>query len=221
MEIKVLENILKVNDQFALEIREELNKHNILTINMIGSAGSGKTTLLEQTIKQIKNKIKLAVIEGDIETTRDAERIKNLGVDVIQINTKGACHLDAHLVHKAMKNFNLNEIQLIVIENVGNLVCPASFDLGEDFKVCVLSVPEGDDKPEKYPKIFRESKCVVLSKIDLLTHTPFNIENFYRDMKHINGKAIIFELSALKGDGVDEWCNWLLKQTKGKTGEQK
>jgi hydrogenase nickel incorporation protein HypB len=221
MEIKVLENILKVNDQFALEIREELIKHNILTINMIGSAGSGKTTLLEQTIKQIKNKIKLAVIEGDIETTRDAERIKNLGVDVIQINTKGACHLDAHLVHKAMKNFNLNEIQLIVIENVGNLVCPASFDLGEDFKVCVLSVPEGDDKPEKYPKIFRESKCVVLNKIDLFKYTTFNKENFYRDMKHINGKAFIFELSALKGDGVDEWCNWLLKQTKGKSGEQK
>ena len=221
MEIKVLENILKVNDQFALEIREELIKHNILTINMIGSAGSGKTTLLEQTIKQIKNKIKLAVIEGDIETTRDAERIKNLGVDVIQINTKGACHLDAHLVHKAMKNFNLKEVQLIVIENVGNLVCPASFDLGEDFKVCVLSVPEGDDKPEKYPKIFRESKCVVLNKIDLFKYTTFNKENFYRDMKHINGKAFIFELSALKGDGVDEWCNWLLKQTKGKSGEQK
>jgi len=212
MEIKVLENILKVNDQFALEIREELNKHNILTINMIGSAGSGKTTLLEQTINRIKNKIKIAVIEGDIETTRDAERIKKLDVEVIQINTKGACHLDAHLVQKALKSFSLADTQLIFIENVGNLVCPASFDLGEDFKVCVLSVPEGDDKPEKYPKIFRESKCVVLNKTDLLKHTTFNKENFYRDMKHINGKATIFELSALKGEGVENWCKWLLKQ---------
>lgn len=218
MEIKVLENILKVNDQFAQEIREELNKHNILTINMIGSAGSGKTTLLEQTIKRIKNKIKIAVIEGDIETTRDAERIKKLDIDVIQINTKGACHLDAHLVQKALKSFNLADTQLIFIENVGNLVCPASFDLGEDFKVCVLSVPEGDDKPEKYPKIFRESKCVVLNKIDLLKHTTFNKENFYRDMKHINGKATIFELSALKGEGVENWCKWLLKQIKSKRG---
>ena len=221
MEIKVLENILKVNDQIALEIREELKKHKILSINLIGSAGSGKTTLLEQTIPRIKDKINIAVIEGDIETTRDAERIKKFGVEVIQINTKGACHLDANLVQKAIKSFTLNKIQFIIIENVGNLVCPASFDLGEDFKVCVLSIPEGDDKPEKYPKIFRESKCVVLNKIDLLSHTNFNRENFYKDMKHTNGKAEIFELSALKGDGVDKWCDWLLKQIKIKSGEPK
>ncbi len=216
MEIKVLENILKVNDQFASDIRELLKKHKILAINMIGSAGSGKTTLLEQTIKKLQNKIKIAVVEGDIETTRDAERIKSYNVEVLQINTKGTCHLDAHLVNKAIKSFNLKETQIIFIENVGNLVCPASFDLGEDFKICVLSVPEGDDKPEKYPRIFRESKCVVLNKIDLLEHTTFNKGNFYRDMKKINANATIFELSASKETSIDKWCEWILKEIKEK-----
>ncbi len=209
MEIKVVANVLKANEDMAVVNREILSRRGIRVVNMISSPGAGKTTILERTVEALKNEIPMAVIEGDLMTTRDAERINRHGVPVVQINTQGGCHLDANMVNKAMLELPLDEIKLLIIENVGNLVCPASFDLGEDAKVVVLSVPEGDDKPLKYPQVFSKAGICLLNKIDYLPHSNFNLKQFYQDAAALNPEQKVFEVSALREDGMQNWYNYL------------
>lgn len=214
MEAKILKNLMAANDDFAAQIRSFRRRKNLPMINLIGGPGCGKTTLLEKTIARLQGQCALAVIEGDIATPRDAERIAAAGAESIQINTHGGCHLDANVVLRALEELNLDLANLVVIENVGNLVCPAEFDVGEDFKVGMLSVAEGDDKPLKYPLLFREAQAVILSKIDLLPHVGFDRKAFYRDLKQLNGTAVVFEVSATTGEGLDVWLNWVVSKAR-------
>jgi hydrogenase nickel incorporation protein HypB len=214
MEIKVLKNIMGVNDQVAAKNREMLLKSKVFTINIMASPGAGKTSTVLQTIKALKG-IKVGVIEGDISSTIDAETVAKTGVPVIQINTGGECHLDANMIQNALNNMPLDEINVLMIENVGNLVCPADFKLGESLKVLIASVPEGDDKPYKYPGMFTAVDVIILNKIDLLPYVKFNTAAFTRAVKGINGKAVIFRLSCTTGEGVNAWARWLKKQIKG------
>lgn len=216
MEIEVRKNVLGKNDRLAAGLRQIFADKGIFVINLISSPGAGKTTLLEATSTRLKDELRLAVIEGDITTTRDADRIARHGVPVYQIETHGACHLDAKMLEEALSRFNLDELDLLIIENVGNLVCPATFDLGEDAKIVVLSIPEGDDKPAKYPGIFQRAKVCLLNKIDLLEVSGFNKESALGDLREINPEVIVFETSATRGDGMDVWCNWLKEQVAAK-----
>ena len=209
MEAKVLKNLMAANDDFAQRIRQFRERYGIPMLNMIGGAGCGKTTLLEMTIKWLYPAIKMAVIEGDVATVRDSERIAAAGAESIQINTDGSCHLDANLVLRAMEALDLEAADLLVVENVGNLVCPAEFDIGEDIKIGMLSVPEGDDKPLKYPLLFREAQAVVLSKVDLLPYVRFDRGRFYHDLEQLNGSAEVFEISSLTGHGMQAWLDWV------------
>lgn len=208
-EIEVMANLLSSNDMQADVNRAYFRKNNCLAINVIGSPGAGKTTLLEKTLPMLMQNRQVGVIEGDIFTSKDADRIAAYRVPVIQINTGGGCHLDSKMVHKVLPEFSEKGIDLLIIENVGNLVCPADFDLGEAFKVIVLSIVEGDDKPAKYPVIFRNAKAVVLNKMDLEALTDVNMENMRRDIRSINPDIKIFEVSCRKGDGLGEWTSWL------------
>lgn len=212
MEIQVLENIFDENDKTADVLRAEFRDKNIFVINLLGSPGSGKTTLLEKTLGALSKKFSIAVIEGDLFTARDAERIERLGVPVIQINTAGGCHLDAPMIKKAIASLDLDALDVLIIENVGNLVCPASFDLGETVKATVLSITEGDDKPLKYPLIFRESSIVLLNKIDLLALTNFDINSARSDLRSINPAVEIVETSCTKDRGLESWIDWIEKQ---------
>jgi hydrogenase nickel incorporation protein HypB len=220
MEIKVLRNIMEVNDVIAEKNRQSLDEKGILTLNLMSSPGAGKTTLLERTIEGLKHELTMAVIEGDIATQYDAERIQRHGARVLQINTQGACHLDANMVRNAMENLDLNGVQLLFIENVGNLVCPAEFALGEDLKVAVLSVTEGDDKPEKYPVMFQESRALVINKTDLLPFVDFNIEAAKQRALTINPRLRVFEVSCRSGEGLDSWFDWLRQLVAKKQGKQ-
>ena len=209
MEIKLMKNILGANDDFAAQNRKFFAERGVVVMNLLGSPGSGKTTLLEKTLAQLADKIKIAVIEGDLFTAKDAERIDRAGVEVVQINTAGGCHLDASMIRKACDSLNLDAIDLLVVENVGNLVCPAEFDLGETFKATVLSITEGDDKPLKYPLIFKESEVVLLNKIDLLPFTNFDVISAREDLTTLHPTIKIFETSCTTGAGLDDWCAWL------------
>ena len=209
MEIQVMKNILGENDKIAEENRAKFREKKITVVNLMGSPGSGKTTLLEKTLEKISGRINAAVIEGDLFTARDAERIERLGVPVIQINTAGGCHLDAAMVGRAAESLELEKIQLLIVENVGNLVCPAEFDVGENFKATVLSITEGDDKPLKYPLIFKESAVVLLNKIDLLPYTNFDLAAAREDLSTIHPGVEIIETSCTTGAGIDVWANWL------------
>ena len=207
--IKIRRKILKKNEEQAKRLRDLLKKNEIFTINLLGSPGAGKTSILEKVIKRFIPGKKIAVIEGDLYTDRDAERLEKYGVQVVQVNTGGACHLEANMVRKAVNKLNLNEIKLLVIENVGNLVCTASYDLGEDIKITVLSVPEGSDKLLKYPQIFHKAEVMVINKIDLIEHTNFNIKDIKNDLKQMNKNIQTFKLSCKTGEGVNELCNYL------------
>ena len=207
-----MKNILGANDEVAALNRQMFAQSGVVVMNLLGSPGSGKTTLLEKTLARLADKIKIAVIEGDLFTARDAERIERAGVDVIQINTAGGCHLDAPMIQKACASLNLSETQLLIVENVGNLVCPAEFDIGENFKATVLSITEGDDKPLKYPLIFKESAAVVLNKIDLLEFTNFNLQAAREDLSTLHPTIKIFETSCTRGTGLDAWTDWLLSK---------
>jgi hydrogenase nickel incorporation protein HypB len=215
--IDVGKKILSANEEFARRNRQFLAEHKILCLNMISSPGSGKTTILTRTISELESKIKVGVIEGDIQTDIDAQRIKAAGAPAVQINTNGACHLSAAQVSDALSKLPVKELNLIFIENVGNLVCPSAFELGEDYKIVVLSVPEGDDKPAKYPAIFAKSKVLLINKIDLLTapgQVDFDIERVNADARKLNKSIEIFQVSARTGDGIGEWCEWLIKSVK-------
>jgi len=215
--IDVGKKVLSANEKYAQQNRRLLAEHKILCLNMISSPGSGKTTILTRTINELKGKIKIGVIEGDIQTDIDARRIKATGAPAIQINTNGACHLSAAQVNNALTKLPIKKLNLIFIENVGNLVCPSAFELGEDYKVVVLSVPEGDDKPAKYPAIFAKSKVLLINKIDLLkspSQVDFDIERVKADARKLNKGIEIFPVSAKTGARFDDWCRWLAKLVK-------
>ena len=211
MEIKVVSNILKVNDAIARGNQSLFKEEGVFTVNIMGSPGAGKTSLLLRTIEGLGNDLKIGVIEGDIATTHDAELIQQTGVPVVQINTDGACHLDAKMIKEALSHLDLSKIDLLFIENVGNLVCPAGFKLGESAKVAVLSVPEGDDKPKKYPAIFGIADAVILNKIDTLSVFDFDVASFREDVLSIKEKTEIFKVSCKSREGLSSWINWLKK----------
>ena len=215
-EIKVVTNILQTNDEITAKNKSLLEEKGIYVINLMSSPGSGKTSLLERIIAKLKNDINIAVIEGDIYTTKDAQRIEAQGVPVVQINTGGACHLDAEMIKGALNSLTLDKLDLLVIENVGNLVCPAEFEIGEDIKISVLSTTEGNDKPLKYPLMFEKSGAIILNKLDLIEFTDFDKKEFYKDIKSLNANADTFETSCVKNQGIDEICSWLLSKIKNK-----
>lgn len=212
MEIRVLKDILGANEQIAQRNRELLDSHKVFAVNVMSSPGSGKTSLILATLKALKEKIKVGVIEGDVSSSIDAETVAKEGVPVLQINTGGECHLDASMTHSALCNMPLQDIELLFIENVGNLICTAEFALGAHKKVVILSTPEGDDKPYKYPLMFSEADAILINKIDLLPYLKFNIEAFSRAVRGINEKVDIFSISCTTGEGLQEWVSWLLAQ---------
>jgi len=209
MEIKVVRNILEANEVIASQSRTIFAEKGIYVLNLMGSPGAGKTTLLEQTVEHLKDKNRIAVIEGDIATSRDAERIAHHAIPAVQINTGGACHLDGNMVRGALKEFDLNQIDLLIVENVGNLVCPAEFNIGENDKVMIISVTEGDDKPQKYPLMFQVSTVLLLNKIDLLPYLDFDMERFQGDALKVNPKLKIMAISCKTGEGLDTWFEWI------------
>jgi len=212
MEIKILRDILSANDQRAKENRELMDRNSIFAINITASPGAGKTSLIMETIRQLKAKTKIGVIEGDVSSSVDAEIVAKEGIPVVQINTGGTCHLDATMLSNAFDNLPLQQIDLLFIENVGNLICPASFALGEDRNVLVASVPEGDDKPHKYPVMFSNADLVILNKIDLLPHVDFDLQAFCEAVNGLNEKVHILEISCKTGQGTDRWVAWLANQ---------
>ncbi len=208
--ITVLHDLLHENDHTALHNREHFNAHEVVAINLMSSPGAGKTSLLEATIKALGNEFRIAVIEGDLETENDAERIRSHGVTAIQITTGSACHLDAHMVHDAVHQLDLSSFDIVFIENVGNLVCPASFDLGQHKNIVLLSIPEGDDKPAKYPVMFRTADMVMLSKADLLpVLDDFNPERAETYLRNLASPAPLIHTSAKSGEGLETWLQWL------------
>ncbi|MFH1702520.1 MAG: hydrogenase nickel incorporation protein HypB [Nitrospirota bacterium] len=208
MKVKVVTQILEANDRIAEENRKLFDKSGVYVINIMSAPGAGKTSLIEKTIKETA-KIKIGVIEGDIAGSDDAKRIKNLGIPVVQINTGGACHLDANMIREVIEDFPLKGLDLLIIENVGNLVCPAEFKVGEDIKVMLLSITEGDDKPLKYPLMFQESSALVLNKIDLLPYTNADVGKIKKNSLSLNPKLKIFEVSCKTGEGISKWVKWL------------
>ncbi|MCG2723083.1 MAG: hydrogenase nickel incorporation protein HypB [Thermodesulfovibrionales bacterium] len=209
MKVKVVTNILEANDRIADENRRIFQEAGVYVINMMSGPGAGKTSLLVRTIQEMQKKVKIGVIEGDIAGTDDAERIDSLGVPVVQINTGGGCHLDANMIREVLPDMPLNDLDLLIIENVGNLVCPAEFKVGEDMKVMLLSVAEGHDKPLKYPLMFQESSALLLNKIDLLPYIDVDMAKIRKDSLSLNPKLKIFEVSCKTGQGISEWAQWL------------
>lgn len=210
-EVLVLEDILGSNKKLAASIRQKLRENGILAVNLLSSPGSGKTSLLEKIGFCLKDRYRIGVIEGDIETERDAERIRKIGLPAWQITTHGACHLEAKMIARIFDRIPA-DLDFLFIENVGNLVCPASFDLGESLRLVLLSVPEGDDKPRKYPEAFITSQVFVITKCDLLPHLPFDVERVIREAREINPKLEVFKTSALSGEGLEELCAFLEKK---------
>jgi hydrogenase nickel incorporation protein HypB len=208
--VTIAQNILAANDSIAGEIRQVLKARGIRVINIMSSPGAGKTTLLERTLERLRGGTGIGVIEGDIETTADAERIEATGAQTVQINTRGACHLEAHMIRDALAHLELPRIDLLVIENIGNLVCPSDWDLGEDVRVVLASTSEGDDKPAKYPQMFATSQVMVVNKLDLLPFVDYDLEKVRRQALAINPHLRIFEVSCRTGVGLDAWCDWLL-----------
>jgi len=204
--------VLSENDQRAARLRECFREHGILCVNLISSPGAGKTTLLERTLGQLPEEARVAVLTGDIQTDNDARRLARFGFPARQITTGGACHLDASMVERALADWQLEKLDLLIIENVGNLVCPASYDLGEAAKIVLLSVPEGEDKPLKYPAIFRKSELLVLNKIDLLPYVPFDMARAREHARSIHPGMEILEVSCTTGEGLDQWMRWIKKR---------
>ncbi|CEO89108.1 hydrogenase nickel incorporation protein HypB [Syntrophaceticus schinkii] len=212
VKVRMAAPVLQQNDEVAKENRGIFRDKGLFVLNLMSSPGSGKTSILERTIERLAGRLKLGVIEGDIYTTRDAERIEKFGIPVVQINTAGSCHLDARMVGPALEDFDLDALDILIVENVGNLVCPAEFDLGEDARAAVLSITEGNDKPVKYPLVFRESEVVLINKIDLLPYTDCDIDLLEGDLKKINPELELFRVSVRLDQGFEPWIDWLEKQ---------
>jgi hydrogenase nickel incorporation protein HypB len=210
--IPVGTDIMSSNEETAVENREFFDRHGIYVVNLMSAPGAGKTSVLEQTITQLKDKLKLGVIEGDLVTTIDADRIAALGVPAYQITTGLVCHLDARMVHNAFHGFDVTNFDVLFIENVGNLVCPAEFNLGEDLKIMVYSTTEGAEKPKKYPLMFHEADAVILNKIDLIPYAGVALEELARNVREVNPLAPIFAISCRTGEGMVEWMTWLRQQ---------
>jgi hydrogenase nickel incorporation protein HypB len=210
--VAVKRKVLKENDRIAEELRSLFHSRHVLTLNLISSPGAGKTSLLEQSLRRLPKQVRAAVLTGDIETDNDAKRLAPFGFPVRQITTGGSCHLDAQMVQRGLSILKADDVELLFIENVGNLVCPASFDLGEACKIVVLSVAEGDDKPLKYPATFVKSDLVVLNKIDLLPHVSFDIARARENAARVHPGIDILEVSCKTGDGIDSWLRWIEKR---------
>lgn len=217
MKVSVVRNILEANERIAELNKALFQEHHLLVINLMSSPGAGKTSLLEKTIDALKKDLRIGVIEGDIQSTSDAERIARKGVPAVQINTGGACHLDGNMIRETFREFDFSRLDLLVVENVGNLVCPAEFKVGEDFKVMILSVAEGDDKPSKYPLMFHESKVLLINKIDLLPYVECSVEKIMKDSLNINPELTIFQVSCKTGEGLGAWVRWLRERVKEKS----
>jgi hydrogenase nickel incorporation protein HypB len=214
MKVSLNQKILSRNDQCAQKNRVFFAEHGILCLNVISSPGSGKTTLLVRTIRQLKDVLTIGVVEGDIRTDYDARRIRQTGAEAVQIETEGACHLSAEQVAGALTAMDSKGKDIIFIENVGNLVCPSAFNLGEAGRVVLLSIPEGDDKPAKYPGTFAQADIVLINKIDLVDYIPFNLERALADIRAVNPDAAILQVSASTGQGMEPWCDWLIQKRK-------
>jgi len=212
--VTIERKVLEKNDELAARNREVFRKHNVFVINIVSSPGSGKTSILERTLEYLKDKLRIAVIEGDVQTDFDAQRVAKFGVPVVQIVTNGGCHLDAKLVQDALNSLDLQGIQLLIIENVGNLVCPANYDLGEHVKVVVASTTEGDDKPLKYPAMFRNASVLLINKIDLLPYVNCKIVELKNNALGINPALKVFETSCTTKQGIPEWCAWMEEEAR-------
>jgi len=208
--IPVVENIMHANEVLAGELRRRLDAAGVFGINLMASPGAGKTTFISSTVNRLQDKVRIGYVDGDIETIIDAQRIADLGLPVVQINTGGNCHLDANMLNPALDQLPLAELDLMLVENVGNLVCPANFELGTHLSVLIASVPEGDDKPYKYPPMYRGVDVLILNKIDLLPYIPFKVDYFLKGVEILNPNLTTFQVSALHGDGMDAWADWLL-----------
>lgn len=209
MEINVNRPVMETNDMISDELKEMFAEKNILVLNLISSPGAGKTTVLERTLSDLRNEFRMGVIEGDLKTDNDARRVAATGAAAFQINTDGGCHLDGRMVRDALAHFNLDELDILFIENVGNLVCPVEFPCGEDHKIAILSVPEGDDKPEKYPLLFNLSTVMLLNKIDLLPYVDFDTARAEKFARALNAEIEIFHISCRDGTGLAAWYDWL------------
>ncbi len=214
--VTVERKILEKNDEVANQNRRAFSEHGIFVVNIVSSPGAGKTSLLEQTIERLKGNVELAVIEGDVQTDLDAQRVAHYGIPAVQIVTRGGCHLEAGLVREALQNIDLSAINLLIIENVGNLVCPANYDLGEAAKVVVVSTTEGDDKPLKYPAMFRNASVLIINKIDLLPYIKADLATLRKNALSINPSLTVFETSCTTGTGIEGWCEWLRKNAEDK-----
>ena len=209
MKVNVMADVMEANDRIATASKEIFDRNKNLVVNLMSSPGAGKTTLLERTAEALAGKVRLGVITGDIETSRDAERIEKYNIPVVQLTTVTACHLDANMVASALPHLDLSQIDILLIENVGKLVCPAEFKVGEDCKVMILSVTEGDEKPLKYPLMFRESSLLIINKIDLLPFTNFNVDEAKANALKMNPNLGIVEVSTTTGQGIEDWISWL------------
>jgi len=218
MKISVVRNVLEANDRIAEQNRKLFDESGLFVINLMSSPGAGKTSLLEKTISALKEDIKMGIIEGDIQSTQDAERIAKTGIPVVQINTGSACHLDANMIRDTFGEFSFKDLDLLVVENVGNLVCPAEFKVGEDFKAMILSVTEGDDKPMKYPLMFHESSVLLINKIDLLPYVDCSVDKIKDESLKINPDLTIFPISCKTGEGLEDWYHWVRKRVKEDKG---
>ena len=212
IKVPVVRNILEANERLAEENRRTFRQAGLLVINLMSGPGAGKTSLLERTIEALQDEIRIGVIEGDIQSSYDAERISQKGVQVVQLNTGGACHLDGNMIKSSLDALDLDALDLLVVENVGNLVCPAEFNVGEDMKAMILSVPEGDDKPLKYPLMFQESRALLINKIDLLPYVNCDVGKIRERALQLNANLEIFEISCRTGEGLDGWADWLRQQ---------
>jgi len=212
MKIPVVRNILEANDRIAAENRRTFAENKVFVLNLMSSPGAGKTSLLERTIDALHKDVRMGVIEGDIQTSIDAKKISKKGIPTVQINTNEACHLDGNMIRATLGSLDLKSLDLVIIENVGNLVCPAEFDTGENHKVVILSVPEGDDKPSKYPLMFHESSVLLINKIDLLPYVECSIDKIKKSALKVNPKLKIFEVSCKTEEGLSQWYGWVKKK---------
>ena len=212
MDISIERSILEANDSVAEELKKVFAEHKVLVLNLISSPGSGKTSLLEKTLSDLREEFKMGVIEGDCQTDNDAKRVAATGAKAVQINTDGGCHLDSKMVRDVIKNFDLSKLDILFIENVGNLVCPVEFDCGEDAKIALLSAAEGDDKPEKYPRLFQLAHAMIINKVDLLDYVDFDVAKAAKFGKALNKDIEVFEVSCRTKQGLDSWYAWLRKQ---------
>lgn len=208
-EVTIVRNVLEANDRLAEELKATFKEKKILCLNLMSSPGAGKTTLLERTLTDLKDEFKMAVIEGDLQTDNDAQRVAATGAQAVQVNTEGGCHLDSGMVKESLKSIDMEGLDILFVENVGNLVCPAEFEVGEDYKVTLLSVAEGDDKPEKYPLMFNISAVMLLNKVDLMPYVDFDLEKAKGHATKLNKDIQVIPISARNGENIEEWYAWL------------